>query len=153
MFLSLFGKNCIFAYLTLKLSFWPWRWPWVIKIIQEMDCPVKITWKWGITLAPGFICWKIIFDLEIFGGHFVFARKKFRPRVPKWHPADSCSGHPLETESIIKHRPYRETRLSKKLPFDNWTSRGCRPYACEFDKCQLSSFLVYVLIENRGRPP
>ena len=121
MFLSLFGKNCIFAYLTLKLSFWPWRWPWVIKIIQEMDSPVKITWKWGITLAPGFICWKIIFDLEIFGGHFVFALKKFRPRVPKWHPADSCSGHPLEPESIIKHRPYRETRLSKKMPFDNWT--------------------------------
>ena len=121
MFLSLFGKNCIFAYLTLKFSFWPWRWPWVIEIIQEMDCPVKITWKWGITLAPGFICWKIIFDLEIFGGHFVFALKKFRPRVPKWHPADSCSGHPLEPESIIKHRPYRETRLSKKMPFDNWT--------------------------------
>ena len=121
MFLSLFVENCIFASLTLKLSFWPWRWPWVIKIIQEMDCPVKITWKWGITLVPGFICWKIIFDLEIFGGHFVFALKKFRPRVPKWHPADSCSGHPLEPESIIKHRPYRETRLSKKMPFDNWT--------------------------------
>ena len=50
----------------------------------------------------------------MFGGHFVFALKKFRPRVPKWHPADSCSGHPLEPESIIKHRPYRETRLSKK---------------------------------------
>ena len=121
MFLSLFVKNGIFASLTLKLSFWPWRWPWVIKIIQEMDCPVKITWEWGITLVPGFICWKIIFDLEIFGGHFVFALKKFRPRVPKWHPADSCSGHPLEPESIIKHRPYRETRLSKKMPFDNWT--------------------------------
>ena len=121
MFLSLFVKNCIFASFTLKLSFWPWRWPWVIKIIQEMDFPVKITWKWGITLVPGFICWKIIFDLEIFGGHFVFALKKFRSRVPKWHPADSCSGHPLEPESIIKHRPYRETRLSKKMPFDNWT--------------------------------
>ena len=127
MFLSLFVKNCIFASLTLKLSFWPWRWPWVIKIIQEMDCPVKITWKWGITLVPGFICWKIIFDLEIFGGHFVFALKKFRPRVPKWHPADSCSGHPLEPESIIKHRPYLETRLSKKMPFDNWTN-------CEYSK-------------------
>ena len=121
MFLSLFVKNCIFASLTLKFSFWPLRWPWVIKIIQEMDCPVKITWKWGITLVPGFICWKIIFDLEIFGGHFVFALEKFRPRVPKWHPADSCSGHPLEPKSIIKHRPYRETRLSKKMPFDNWT--------------------------------
>ena len=44
-----------------------------------------------------------------------------RPRVPKWHPADSCSGHPLEPESIIKQRPYRETRFSKKMPFDNWT--------------------------------
>ena len=128
MFLSLFVKKGIFASLTLKLSFWPWRWPWVIKIILEMDCPVKITWKWGITLVPGFICWKIIFDLEIFGGHFVFALKKFRPRVPKWHPADSCSGHPLEPESIIKHRPYRETRLSKKMSFDNWTNRTFNIY-------------------------
>ena len=124
MFLSLSVKNGIFASLTLKLSFWPWRWPWVIKIMQEMDCPVKITWKWGITLVPGFISWKIIFALEIFGGHFVFALKKFRPRVPKcWHPANSCSGDPLEPESIIKHRPYRETRLSKKMSFDNWTNR------------------------------
>ena len=30
-----------------------------------MDFPVKITWKWGITLVPSFISWKIIFDLEI----------------------------------------------------------------------------------------
>ena len=30
-----------------------------------MDYPVKITWKWGITLVPDFICWKNIFDLEI----------------------------------------------------------------------------------------
>ena len=30
-----------------------------------MDCPVKITWKWGITLFLSFISWKIIFDLEI----------------------------------------------------------------------------------------
>ena len=58
MFLALFVKKGIFAYLTLKLTFWPWRWPYIIKIIQEMDCPVKITWKWGITLVPGFICWK-----------------------------------------------------------------------------------------------
>ena len=99
MSLAVFVKNGIFAYLTLKLSFWPWRWPWIIKIIQEMDCPVKITWKWGITLVPGFICWKIISALDISGGHFVFALQKFRPRVPKWHPADSCSGHPLEPDS------------------------------------------------------
>ena len=58
MFLALFVKKRIFAYLTLKLTFWPWRWPYIIKIRQEMDCPVKITWKWGITLVPGFICWK-----------------------------------------------------------------------------------------------
>ena len=25
MFLALFGKNCIFAYLTLKLTFCPWK--------------------------------------------------------------------------------------------------------------------------------
>ena len=79
---------------------------------------------------------------------FCFSPKKFRPRMPKWHPADSCSGHPLEPESIIKHRPYRETRLSKKMPFDNWTKtrslgnwsripalsvvihRGCAPNCC-----------------------
>ena len=39
MFLALFVKNGKFAYLTLQLTFWPWSWPWVIKIIQEMDCP------------------------------------------------------------------------------------------------------------------
>ena len=31
MFLALFVKNGIFAYLPLKLTFWPWRWPDVIK--------------------------------------------------------------------------------------------------------------------------
>ena len=117
MFLALFVKKGIFAYLTLKLTFWPWKWPWVIKIIQEINCPDKITLKWGITLVPGFICWKIIFDLEISGGHFVFVPKKIRPRVPKWHPADFCWGHPIVSESIIKHRPYRETRFSQK-PLD-----------------------------------
>ena len=60
---------------------------------------------------------KNIFDLEISGGHFVFALKKFRPRVSKWHPADLCSGHPIVSESIIKHRPYRETRFSQN-PLD-----------------------------------
>ena len=30
-----------------------------------MDCPVKITLKWGTTLVPSFISRKIIFDLEI----------------------------------------------------------------------------------------
>ena len=78
-----------------------------------MDRPVKITWKWGITPVPGLICWKNIFDLEISGGHFVFALQKFRPRAPKWHPADFCSGHPIVSESILKHRPYRETRFSE----------------------------------------
>ena len=72
MFLAWFVKNGNFAYLTLKLTFWPWKGPWVMKIIQEMDCPVKITRKRGITLVPGFICWTIIVDLEISGGHFVF---------------------------------------------------------------------------------
>ena len=80
-----------------------------------MCCPVKITWKWGNTLVPGFICWKIIFDLGIYGGHFVFALKKFRPGMPKWHPDDSCSGHPIVSESIIKRRPYRETRFRQNL--------------------------------------
>ena len=60
---------------------------------------------------------KNIFDLEISGGHFVYALKKFRPRVPKWHPADFCSGYPIVSESIIKHRPYRETRFSQN-PLD-----------------------------------
>ena len=72
MFLAWFVKNDNFAYLTFKLTFWPWKWPWVMKIIQEMDYPVKITRKWGITLVPGSICWAIIVDLEISGGHFVF---------------------------------------------------------------------------------
>ena len=33
---------------------------WIIWIISEIDRPVKITRTWGITLVPGFICWKII---------------------------------------------------------------------------------------------
>ena len=49
---------------------------------------------------------KNIFDLEISGGHFVFALKKFRPRVPKWHPADFCSGHPIVSKSIIIRPTY-----------------------------------------------
>ena len=64
-FLALFGKTYIFSYLTLELTSWPWWWPWIIKIVSEMDCPGKITWEWGITLVPSFISWKIIFDLEI----------------------------------------------------------------------------------------
>ena len=63
--LALFVKTYILSYLTLKLTFWPWRWPWIIKIVSEMDCPVKITWKWGITFVPSFISWKIICVLEI----------------------------------------------------------------------------------------
>ena len=59
----------------------------------------------------------MIFDLEISGGHFAFVPTKFRPRVPKWHPADFCWGHPIVSESIIKHRPYRETRFSQN-PLD-----------------------------------
>ena len=117
MFLALFVKKGIFAYLTLKLTFWPWRWLYIIKIIQEMDCSVKITWKWGITLVPGFICWKKhIWPWNIWRP-FCFCSKKFRPRVPKWHPADFCSGHPIVSESIIKHCPYRETRFSQN-PLD-----------------------------------
>ena len=54
----IFVKSYILSYLTLKLTFWPWRWPWIIKIVSEMDCPVKITWKWGITLVPSFILLK-----------------------------------------------------------------------------------------------
>ena len=50
-FLALFVKNDIFSYLTFILTFWPWRWPWIITIISEMDCPFKITCKLGITLA------------------------------------------------------------------------------------------------------
>ena len=30
-----------------------------------MNFAVKITQKWGITVVSTFICWKIIFDLEI----------------------------------------------------------------------------------------
>ena len=64
-----------------------------------------------------FICWKIIIDLGIYGGHFVFALKQFRPRVPKWHPADFCWGHPIVSESIIKHHQYCETRFCQN-PLD-----------------------------------
>ena len=52
----------------------------------------------------------------------LFDLKKISQRVPKGYPADTCSGHPLEPESTIKHRPYRETSLSYKMSFDNWTT-------------------------------
>ena len=85
MFLARFVNNGTFAYLTLKLTFWPWKLPWIMKIIQEMDCPVKITRKWGITLVPGFICWTITVDLEISGGHFFFTlAMPFRPWRWPW---------------------------------------------------------------------
>ena len=41
--LALFVGNDIFSYLTLKLTFWQQVWPWIFKIILDMDCPVKIT--------------------------------------------------------------------------------------------------------------
>ena len=62
---AMIGFFHIFSHLTLKLTFWPWRWPWIIKIISEMDCPVKITWKCCITLVSSFICRKIIFYLVV----------------------------------------------------------------------------------------
>ena len=40
-----FAKNYIFCYLTLKLTFWPWRSPWIIKMFSDKDCPVKIIIK------------------------------------------------------------------------------------------------------------
>ena len=64
-FLAFLSKNEIFFHLTLKLTFWPWIWPQIIKITSKMDNTVKITCNWGITLVPSFICWKIIFDLVI----------------------------------------------------------------------------------------
>ena len=82
-----------------------------------MDCPVKTHENEVLHLFLVSFVEKNIFDLEISGGHFVFALKKFRPMVPKWHPADFCSGHPIVSESIIKHRPYRETRFSQN-PLD-----------------------------------
>ena len=29
-------KNDIFTHMTLKLPFWPWKWPWIIQLILEM---------------------------------------------------------------------------------------------------------------------
>ena len=61
---DLFVKDDI--YLTLKFNVWPWRWPWLFKLILEIDCPVKITWQRDI--VPSFNCLKIILDLEITPG-------------------------------------------------------------------------------------
>ena len=33
MLLALFGRKQSLDYLTLKLTFWHWRWPWIMKII------------------------------------------------------------------------------------------------------------------------
>ena len=45
-----------FTYLTLKLGFWPWRWPLIIKIIREMDYQIKITSNINITLLAICVC-------------------------------------------------------------------------------------------------
>ena len=45
LFLPLLVRNHIFAYLTLKLTQWPWKLPFIIKIVTEMDYSVKMTSK------------------------------------------------------------------------------------------------------------
>ena len=51
------------------------------------------------------------------------------------HPADFCWGNPVVSESIIKHRPYRETRFSQNPadfcwgnPIVSESIRKHRPY-------------------------
>ena len=56
MFLALFVKNGIFCLFDLQVDFLTLKMTLSHKKIKEMDCPVKITWKWGITLVSGFIC-------------------------------------------------------------------------------------------------
>ena len=47
MFVALFFQNHIFSLLTLRLTFWPWRWPLIIKIVQEIVYLIKMTRKRG----------------------------------------------------------------------------------------------------------
>ena len=39
----LYLLKIIFKKMTLKWTFWPWRWPWIVKIISKLDCPIKVT--------------------------------------------------------------------------------------------------------------
>ena len=39
----------------LEIDLWPWSWPWIIKIISEMELRLKNTQNRGITLVPSFI--------------------------------------------------------------------------------------------------
>ena len=81
----------------------------------------KIPWKRGITLVPGFISWKFIFDLEITGGHFVFALKnppKDTKVAPGWflrrtsprtrinHKTSSIPQNTLELKNAIWQPDY-----------------------------------------------
>ena len=53
------------ANLTLKLTFWPWRWHGTMKIISAIDFLVKSTWKKEVFhLSLGKLVRNIIFDLE-----------------------------------------------------------------------------------------
>ena len=55
-----------------------------------------------------------------------FGRKKNSSRVPRWHPADSCSGHVKVPESTIKHHTYLTLHLTQFYPFGYWTI-CCKP--------------------------
>ena len=50
------SKISYFYILTLEMTFRPWKWPWINKIIPLMDFSDKITWKGGITHVPSLIC-------------------------------------------------------------------------------------------------
>ena len=54
----MFAKYDIFNNLTLKLTFWPWRWTWIIKIIPKLH-EIEVLHLFVASLK------KILFDLEI----------------------------------------------------------------------------------------
>ena len=75
---------------------------------------------------------------------FCFCPKKFRPRVPKWHPADSCSGHPIVSESIIKRRPYRKTRFRQNpLDYSSDASRQAVEQGCQGNQAGARSLVPW----------
>ena len=108
------------------------RWPWMIKIVPEMDYLVKITPKRGITLVPS---WYIIFDLDIEILTLKFMKKTTRwPFSERAHPKmNSTPSNYFKNDSVpVKTHTQNElltccylyfikiifSHLTLELPFD-----------------------------------
>ena len=64
----------------------------------------------------------------------------------KWHPGDFCWGHPIVSESIIKHRPYREKRFGQN-PLD-YVDQMAVDWLSNFHSASLPALRVCMYVEQ-----